>query len=267
MKKETERVKAPWIVAHRGAMDEAPENTQSAFDRALTHPIDGIELDVQMTKDGELVIYHDETLERIAGTKQRIADLAYADLQRLDWGGWFADDFRGERVLMLASVLDRYAARTRLLVEIKSFDSDQRSGRSLEITKRVLTLLDRRVPAKHDANVLILSFDPRVLAHAGKTTSRWRCVLNIENPPAPLDTHGDFQRLYACCASVKRLEPSVVETWRSHGKTVMTWSCNAPDDVDLALRLKCDVIMTDRLGWIFQYLGGRGSGDAESRGS
>ena len=65
------------IVAHRGAMDEAPENTASAFEAALSHPIDGIEFDVQMTEDGKLVLYHDDNLKRITGESRPISDYEY----------------------------------------------------------------------------------------------------------------------------------------------------------------------------------------------
>jgi glycerophosphoryl diester phosphodiesterase len=257
--------KGPWIVAHRGAMDEAPENTRSAFDRALAHPIDGIELDVQMTKDGELVLYHDENLARMKRANRRIADLDHEELRRLDWGGWFSNDFQGESLPTLTDTLDRFASRTRLLIEIKSFDDDQRSGRSLDITARVLQLLDQRVSTTFADNIFILSFDPGILRRASESTSRRRCVFNVQDPAAAMRDAGElFPRLYACCASIHRLEPPVVESWREHGKAIMTYSCNTPGEVERALGLGCDVVMTDRPRWIFPYLAQRTSKRAES---
>lgn len=265
MKKPVRRRRLPWLVAHRGAMDEAPENTQSAFDRALTYAIDGIELDVQMTKDGELVVYHDEDLARISGTKQAIADVNHDDLRRLDWGGWFAEPFRGEALPTLQETLDRLATRTRLLIEIKSFEKDRRTGRSLDIAARVLELLDERIRREHDENIFILSFDPQLLLHASMTTPRWRYVLNTENPSAALADPDELrERLYACCASVSRLERPIVDAWHKAGHAAMTYSCNTPGDVDRAIQIGCDVAMTDRPGWMVRYLGGQISTRAKS---
>ncbi len=261
------RRRVPWIVAHRGAMDEAPENTISAFDRAVTYAIDGIELDVQLTSDGELVVYHDEDLERISGTKQAIADIDHDDLRRLDWGGWFAEAFRGETLPTLQETLDRFATRTRLLIEIKSFENDRRTGRSLDIAARVLELLNERIRPKHDENIFILSFDSQLLLHASTTTPRWRYVLNIENPSAALADQDELrEHLYACCASVSRLERPIVDAWRKAGHTAMTYSCNTPGDVDRAMQIGCDVVMTDRPGWMVGFLGGRTSTRAKSTG-
>jgi len=261
MKKTKDESGFPWLVAHRGAMDEAPENTRSAFDAALAHKIDGLELDVQMTRDSALVLYHDNDLEKISGSRDSIGECDHKDLRRLDWGGWHSDAFRGEELLSLDKLIDLYAHRTRLLIEIKSFDDDQRAGRSLELTARVMDLLDERVSAEHQNNIFILSFDPAVLSYARRRSHRpWQLVLNTNKPHDPLDDPGLAGHLFAYSASIARLEPSITKRWHDSGKTVMTWTCNTPDAVDRAYALGCDVIMTDRPGWIVEYLQSGDSG-------
>src|SRR6185436_9208589 len=75
------------VIAHRGASAYAPENTMPAFELALRHGADMLELDVQRSADGALVVYHDETTERWNGRKRRAIDCSLAELRALDIGG------------------------------------------------------------------------------------------------------------------------------------------------------------------------------------
>jgi len=106
----------PWIIAHRGARTEAPENTYAAFDKALTYNLDGIELDVQLTRDGVPVLYHDRTLYKISGLRKYISDLTYDELLSHDFGAWYSPAFSGETILTLKETLERYVHRTRCAI-------------------------------------------------------------------------------------------------------------------------------------------------------
>lgn len=109
------------VYAHRGASGYAPENTMAAFKMAVELGSDGIECDVQMTKDGQLVICHDETLERTTDGKGFLKDLSYAELRRLDAGSWFDSKFAGERLPKLSELLKLVKdSGLRLNIEIKS---------------------------------------------------------------------------------------------------------------------------------------------------
>lgn len=93
------------VIGHRGASDEAPENTMSAFEQALALGADGFEFDVQLTSDGHPVVIHDAMLERTTtGTGAVLATTA-RELSRLDAGVWFGERFAGERVPLLHEVL------------------------------------------------------------------------------------------------------------------------------------------------------------------
>ncbi|MNE01877.1 Glycerophosphoryl diester phosphodiesterase [compost metagenome] len=92
--------------AHRGAAGHCPENTMVSFMRALELGATGIETDVQMTKDGHLVLIHDETLQRTAGSPAWVKDLTLAEIKELDAGSWYHEDFRGERIPILQELLD-----------------------------------------------------------------------------------------------------------------------------------------------------------------
>jgi glycerophosphoryl diester phosphodiesterase len=234
-------------------MTEAPENTLPAFDTALAYPIDGIELDVQRTSDGVPVIFHDPTLHKINGSRQGISSHTYQALVDEDWGGWFGKAFRGERLATLEGILQRYSKRTRLLIEIKSSQHDRRSGQTQKLTMQVLDLLDRMVPRDHMAKIFILSFDRDALELAYDQAPQWKYVLNLSTPS--VDDHRDTNHLTARCGPIAKLSPAFVEGVQQRGQLVMTWSCNTSRQVDKALDLGVNVIMTDRPGWVFEYLG------------
>lgn len=98
-------MKAPLIIAHRGASKQAPENTVAAFQKALELGAGGIELDVHLSADGCLVVTHDETLERTSNGKGLVRDKTLEELKALDFGSWFSHEFRDERIPTLEEVL------------------------------------------------------------------------------------------------------------------------------------------------------------------
>jgi glycerophosphoryl diester phosphodiesterase len=93
------------IYAHRGASGSSPENTMAAFRKAVSMGSQGIECDVQMTKDGKLIICHDELLDRTTDGKGFIKDKSYEEIRRLDAGSWFGDTYAGQRVPLLEELL------------------------------------------------------------------------------------------------------------------------------------------------------------------
>lgn len=255
MNPQTGSTRIPWIIAHRGARLDAPENTRAAFDAALASPVDGIETDVQMTRDGVAVLYHDGNLHKINGARRRISDCRYEELQGIDWGSWFADAFADERLLTLTETLRRYGRRTRFLLEIKSFLRDRRRGRSLEIARVVMDTIAREIAPPFDKNVFILSFDLEVLDRAYGIRPDLKYVWNI---PAEVTVDGSIpppDYLHALCLPVSRLSAAAVSDVHQRGLRVMTYSCNTPRHVNKALTAGADTMMTDRPAWLTEYLG------------
>ncbi|MFC9296203.1 glycerophosphodiester phosphodiesterase [Streptomyces sp. NPDC057011] len=118
----------PVVYAHRGASAYAPENTLDAIDLAMRLGIDWVENDVQRTKDGELVVIHDDTLARTTDVEEvfpdrrpwRVKDFTAAEIARLDAGSWFDEEFAGARVPTLREYMNRVQRnQQRLLLEIK----------------------------------------------------------------------------------------------------------------------------------------------------
>src|SRR5687768_5538366 len=104
---------APLIISHRGASAFAPENTVAAFKKAIESGADGVEFDVQLSKDGVLMVIHDATLTRTAGIEKRVADMTSRQLANVDVGSWFniafparaRPEFAAERIASLRNVL------------------------------------------------------------------------------------------------------------------------------------------------------------------
>jgi glycerophosphoryl diester phosphodiesterase len=257
MKTTPARDPSPWCIAHRGARDEAPENTSSAFEHALRYPIDGIELDVQMSGDGLCVIYHDTTLRRVAGLRQRVADLTAPQLAALDWGRWFHADFSGEPLLTLETTLAAYAPRTRLLIEIKSSPAERKAGHSAALTRAVIAHLENIPAGIPETNIHILSFDLQVLQLVHHLAPQWRCVLNLpEQDPEQimaLDPSA-IDGLWAVDGRIGRLSAALVGWAKTRGLRVFTYTCNGPRQVHKALGLGVDALLTDRPRWLTDYL-------------
>jgi len=109
------------IYAHRGASGTHPENTLPAFKEAAQLDIHGVELDVHLTKDGELVVIHDETIDRTSNGSGYIKDLTMADLRAFDFGSWFSADFAGVSIPTLEEVLKVYQGSNHYVnIELKS---------------------------------------------------------------------------------------------------------------------------------------------------
>ncbi|SMO48976.1 glycerophosphodiester phosphodiesterase [Melghirimyces algeriensis] len=109
------------VFAHRGYSAVAPENTMAAFQRAAEAGADGLELDVHLTKDREVVVIHDYTLKRTTDGKGWVKDFTWKELRRLDAGSWFGEEFQGEPIPHLKEVLELAADKNLLLnIELKS---------------------------------------------------------------------------------------------------------------------------------------------------
>lgn len=116
------------VIAHRGASGHAPESSMAALELAHEWGVDYLELDIQMTSDGELVAFHDDSLERTSNGEGHINDYTLAELKDLDAGSWFndaypdqADDaFIGAEILTLEEVFNRFGQDARYYLETKS---------------------------------------------------------------------------------------------------------------------------------------------------
>ena len=107
------------VVGHRGARSRAAENTLASFEAALAMGVDAIELDVHLSRDGHLVVIHDQNLARTTNGRGLVHEHSLAELKALDAGSWYGPQFAGERIPSFEEVLVRIGPRVPLQVEIK----------------------------------------------------------------------------------------------------------------------------------------------------
>ena len=239
----------PWCIAHRGARDEAPENTLSAFHHALAYPIDGIEFDVQMSCDGALILFHDSTVYKVSGSRRRVADMTIDALAKIDWGRWYHPDFTGEPLMTFDSALSMLDRCPRMLIEIKSHPDEQDSGHAYRLTERLIEALGRPEIRCFHERIFILSFDPKVLTTAYGRAPHLRYVLNlpVDTPDVSAD---ETDHLWAVGIKISKLTAQAVQNARRMNLRVFTYTCNGPRQVAKARRLGVDAIISDRPGWL-----------------
>lgn len=141
----------PLIGAHRGGARDAPENTLAAFAEGIERGADLIELDVHLSRDGELVVIHDHTVDRTTDGSGAVHDLTLAELQRLDAGGWFAPRFAGERIPSLAEVVAAVDRRAGLAIELKGWPAA-----ATDLADAVVALLEQTRTVE---TTLVIAFD------------------------------------------------------------------------------------------------------------
>lgn len=140
-----------FVIAHRGASGYAPENTMAAFKMALKEEIYGIEFDVQMTKDGEIIVCHDYTVDRTTNGTGHIKNLTLKEIKELDAGSWFDRKFEREKIPTLEEVLNIVPEEVLINIEIKNLAAERRP-----IEQKVIDILIKNNRIK---DAIISSFD------------------------------------------------------------------------------------------------------------
>ncbi len=147
-------------IAHRGASAYYPENTIESFQGAISLGADMIEFDVQLTRDGEVVVFHDEKLMRCTNGKGRIADYTLVGLKKLDAGSWFGKDHQGAKIPTLEEVLSLCRDKIAVNIEIKTEAVDEKIRDGIE--EKSLNIVEQTGMREH---VVFSSFDPRAIKH------------------------------------------------------------------------------------------------------
>lgn len=143
------------IFGHRGASAYAPENTLSAFELAAQQGAHGAELDVQLSRDGHLVVIHNLTLDETTNGTGNVAETTLADLKALDAGSWFDESFAGAQIPTLDEVFEAIGDRLFINIEVKHFDAETNG-----IEQKVIDCITNH---QLQTRVIISSFNPMVL--------------------------------------------------------------------------------------------------------
>lgn len=226
------------LIAHRGASGLAPENTMAAFALAVDMGAKAFELDVHRSKDGELAVIHDDDFKRVAGRRDQVRDLAWAEIARIDVGSWFDKKFSGERVPSLGEVLKLSSGRQTVHVELKA-GSDVYPG----IEVAVLGLIGR---LKAWEWTVISSFDHKALRRTRELEPRARLgyLRGLTSPPLALKETSELSA-ESLHISLRQVNAAQVRAARAQGLKVFVYTVNDAQDVPRLERLGIDSIFSN----------------------
>ena len=229
------------IFAHRGANREAAENTRIAFDRALAYPIDGIETDVQLSRDEVAVLWHDRDLGKLGLPGKRVDDYDFGQLQVMNFAGHFPGA-QPDGVMSLREFVTAYRARCGLLLEIKNRGWE-------DVARHEMKVCQTLALAEGAGNgVLISSFNLDSLIYAHGIAPDFPLVLNLE----PEHTVNDARRaidahpfLHGLCVEISTLDVDMVELLRARHKLIAVYTCDSDAEIARALMLEVDILISD----------------------
>ncbi len=211
----------PVRIAHRGASGAglAPENTLAAFERAIQVGVDAVELDVRSTRDGALVVFHDPLLDRTTDREGPVHEMSLEQVREADAGGWFGPEFVGQKVPILAEVLDLMRRRALVVIEIKAD----------HLAEAVLRVVDDLVVADQ---VVIQSFSSETLRRVKAIDPAAPTALlvgNLPTSPSRMRARRMVREVLSLGANILNiwhatLTPAFFEEVRKRGLTVWTWT-------------------------------------------
>jgi glycerophosphoryl diester phosphodiesterase len=220
------------VTAHRGASGAAPENTMAAVERAITDGADFVEIDVQETLDGVVVVAHDSDFMKVANDSTKIWEASLEHLQGLDIGSWFGPEFTDQRVPTLAEVLDACKDKVKVNIELKYYGHDE----SLE--ERVVELVEERDMA---SDVVIMSLKLKGVEKVQAMRPDWTVGLLSAVALGDL-TEVDVDFL---AVSSKLATPFFIRAAHKTGKEVYVWTVNDVVGMSTYLSRGVDSLITD----------------------
>ena len=220
------------VTAHRGASQHAPENSMAAFRAAYEAGTDYVELDVQRTRDGAVVVIHDGDLMRMGGDPRKVKDLTLAAIETIDIGSKRGPQYAGEHVPTLAEVIDYARGRFRINIELKYNVPDPQLAAAVVALLREKQFLDQ---------VVITSLDHASLRQVEKLQPGLETGLIVTAAVGSVvKTDTDFVSLNSARATA-----SLVDQARAAGKKVHVWTVNKPEVMLRMIERGVDNIITD----------------------
>lgn len=241
------------VIAHRGFSGIAPENTLIALRKAIEAGADMVEVDVGLTRDGQVVLLHDETLERTTDGKGLLSEATFDEVRSLDAGSWFDSAYTGEPVPTLGEALDLVRGRILINIEIKGEAvSDQVED---GIADKVLRAVRERDMLDQ---VVLSSFEPEALRQARRLDTEVRTA-SLYND----DLHGGQTPIEVMEAvgadgfnlSKRRVDAEIIALCHRHNRPVAVYTVNKPRTMRRLIDLGVDAFFTDHPDRLMALLG------------
>lgn len=231
-------------VAHRGASGYAPENTMAAFQKAVDHGMDYIELDIHLSKDDQLVIIHDDKVNRTTNGSGYVRNFTLEELKELDAGSKFNASFKGEKIITLEELLDTMLHQIGIIIEIK--EPEANTG----IEQILADLIEQY---NNTNNVIIQSVNFESMKKMHELLPKIPVAVLVSRTEHPLSSQQlDDIADYATYVNynIRYLRSRDVAEIHKRDKKVMAWTIRDPRKMQKALNLGVDGIITDYTKWI-----------------
>lgn len=243
----------PLILAHRGDSAHAPENTLPAFERAVQCGADGVELDVKLSADNQVVVSHDPSVDRTTDGRGRVSNMTVSELGRLDAGSSFSEEFRGTRLPRLEEVFEAIGGKCIINVELTNVANpfDEVVGKVCDLVRRH-GLQDRILFSSFFGNQLrtarrLLPEVPRGLLALGGWKGAWARSFQF--------MFGDFDALHPNQSDVNPAQVSRVHQLK---RRIVVYTVNKPEEVGRLKEWGVDGIITDDPVMALQAVGRAG---------
>jgi len=221
------------VLAHRGAAGLRPENTLAAFDKACEDKTDFVELDVQESADGEVIVFHDSDYMKIAGVKLKAWDATLPELAKIDIGSGFSPEYRDQRTPLLRDALRLCKGRSKVDIELKYYGHNQR------LVEKVIEIVEQE--GMVDQIVLMSLYHPFV-EEAKRLRPTWTVGL------LAAVTVGDVTRLSSdfVALNTQSTTRATIDLAHRRGKSVYVWTIDNPVLMSYYLGLGVDGLITNR---------------------
>ncbi|MCD4786526.1 MAG: glycerophosphodiester phosphodiesterase [Candidatus Eremiobacteraeota bacterium] len=236
-------------IAHRGASAYAPENTLASFKKAIEQKADFFECDVHLSKDGEVVVIHDDYLERTTNGKGLVKEKTLKELKELDAGSWFFGDYASERIPTLEETLDVAKGKIGVVIEIKNgpFFYKGIEGKVVDLIKKKEMVDD----------VIVISFDHASLKKIKKIAPKIKTGVlyygNILNAPAVARAAGARQIAVGHELATEKL----IKDAHKNNMEVNLWTIDDPQTMKKFIDMGVDAITTNKPDVLLEVLEGK----------
>ncbi|MBY6053097.1 glycerophosphodiester phosphodiesterase [Cytobacillus firmus] len=229
-------------IAHRGATGYAPENTIAGFDLAVDMKADYIEIDVQRSKDGELVVIHDTTVDRTTNGTGKVVDLTFDFLRSLDAGSWKGEQFAGEPIPTFEEILDRYHGKVGILIELKA--PELYPGIEEQVAD---ALKERNLDKPQNEKIIIQSFNFDSMKTMDQLLPKVPIGVLTSNRA---DTTAEALKEFSAYAdwfnpSYGIVSEELVNQVHSLGMQIGSWTVRSQEAADFLFEMEVDAIITD----------------------
>jgi glycerophosphoryl diester phosphodiesterase len=223
------------IIAHRGASADAPENTLAALELAIKEGADWVEIDVQETREGEVVVIHDSDLKKIGGSGLKVFEASLAELQSVDIGSWKDPSFSDQRVPTLQQVLALCKNRIKIVIELKYYGQEKR------LEERVADLVET---AGMQDQIVVMSLSYAGIQKMKSIRPQWMVGLLASV------AIGNITRLEADFFAINAnfANRAFIRQMHRRNLKVMVWTVNDPISMSAMISKGVDGIITDKPG-------------------